>query len=348
MKISTGKTKFVIGKRPPPVNYSYSPFVDGVTQSMMGLLFECQEKARKAIVLGLTEATPSKPLIFGDLSHETLDQYYTGMKEKYINTHAEAVTAGPVWIENACEKWYKKNPRATSDAREIVEESAGILNVMFPEYSAHWWEADHEFEWLGIEEKFYLPIDIGDVGSDVKPILTGKMDGRIRMKATKEVWLFETKNKSQMSDKLGIVLPLDLQVGTYLTAIGKMMPNEVVNRCMYNMIKRPGERQGKKETWAEFLKRLAEKVKANRADYFERYRIKMDEAEIAKHLLATELRMKWFVTWWRQASKDIKAVEMLWNGGACENKYGLCKFIRACANDDVGGLYVRPKAHAEL
>lgn len=338
--------KLAIKKK--PVSYSYSPFVDGVSQSMLAQWFECQEKARLSIVLGLTESTPSKPLIFGDISHEVLDQYYTDMKSGEIKTHGQAVASTEFFVERAVEKWYKKHPRASSEAQEIVEESAGLITVLFPEYSAHWWDQDINLEWLAIETVFKVPIDIGGKALEAKPFLTGKVDGIVREKKTGVIRLFETKNKSQFSEILGLVLPLDLQVGTYLTAAPHLI-KEPVNHATYNLIKRPGQRQGKKESRAEFLKRLRETVRANRKDFFERYKIKMDAEEIERHRFATELRVKAFVQWWQSihaAGKEQRSY--MWNGGACENKYGICKFIHGCASDDFSKFHVRPKAHAEL
>ena len=335
--------KLVIKSKAPA--YSYSPFKDGVSQSQLAQWFECQEKARLSTILGLTESTPSKPLIFGDISHEVLDQYYSAIKSGTLKKHAEAVALTEAFVNNAVDKWYKKHPRASAEAQDIVEESAGLITVLFPEYSAHWWEQDTGFEWLAIETVFRVQIYVGDTDD---AILTGKVDGIVREKKTGIIRLFETKNKSQFSEMLGLVLPLDLQVGTYLTA-APFLIKEPVNHATYNLIKRPGQRQGKKESRAEFLKRLRETVRANRKDFFERYKIKMDVEEIERHKFATELRVKAFVDWWKQTiGFGPKQRSLMWNGGACENKYGVCKFIHGCASDDFSKFHVRPKAHAEL
>ncbi len=332
---------------PKKVAYTYSPFVDGVTQSMLALQMECQEKARLAIILGLTESTPSKPLIFGAISHEILDQYYNGIRSGKIKTHAHAVASTSAFVDHACETWHKQNPRASVDAQEIVEDSAGILTVLFPEYAAHWHDDDHSYEWLKIEEKFRVEVDV--FGSAKPAILTGKIDALICEKKTGIIRLFETKNKSQMNDMLGLILPMDLQIGTYMTATQALMPDETIDHAMYNLLKRPGERQGKKEDRKGFLKRLGEKVRENRKDYFERFRMKFDAKEIEQHKFATELKIQKFVDWWIEESKRVgDNRSLMWNGGACENKYGVCKFIHACASNDRSKFFVRPKAHAEL
>lgn len=339
--------KLVIRKPAVKKPYSFDPRVDGVTQSQIATWLECREKARLTIIEGLTSRGASRPFIHGNVMHGALDRQYTYMMTTPNPELKDAVAAVPRYVDHAVKAWRKENTTAGSEALEILEEAAALSLVIHHFYIKHWWKDDTAITWKGVEEQFKVPINVWDSKGKSQIVwLVGKRDGEFEDKR-KQPWLFETKNKGQFSAKIGEVLPLDLQLGTYLTSLTiqkKIFPKFV----RYNLVRRPQEKRKQTETLRDFAERIGANIAKDPNHYFQRFDMELGKQELEQHMLGLEMRVQEFYRWWEWSMERKGKMDLLWNGGACENKYGTCHALPVCANGDRGNHEVRSKVHPEL
>lgn len=317
-----------------PRKYSYSPFVDGITQSNLSQWLDCREKCRKSLLLGFSGLDCSKPLIFGSISHEMLDIGYSYLREnKKIPKTISMV---------ALEKWKKQNPQSHRMSFEIAEESSVILHYLLPIYFSYYKKQDEEIEWKSLEEEFCS--EISTVHGTVK--VKGKMDAVVLVRG-KEA-LFETKNKGRISPMLMEVLPLDLQLDSYLTILGRRSASRT-KKVIYNIIKRPGERRKQEESLNDFGKRIAEKAEKSPEEFFQRFEMVYTLEDLEKKEKRFEHLVQQFTDWWVKSSKLAPLeIDPGYNHQACEGKYGTCEFLTSCSRGTLDNLFLRSKAHPEL
>jgi hypothetical protein len=135
-------------------------------------------------------------------------------------------------------------------------------------------------------------------------------------------------------------MPFERQVNLYLNAIDKMQGNPA--EVLYNVVRRPGLRQGKFETTNAFVKRIADDV-GNRPDwYFFRLKMTVERRDLQQFDQELTAVLSAFAGWQRGEIGSWK------NSDACENKYGVCPYIKKCANGETTGLYKRSVVFREL
>lgn len=319
--------------------YSYDPMRDGVSQTMLGLWLECREKSRLNTLMGLTPKGCSKPLTHGTISHAAVEEYNKGLQNKTIRKLDDAYNLVKSWVEIGYTSWKAENPNADSYALEFAEESAAILFVLLPRYFKFWWSVDASVSWEKVEERFRVSIG---AAADI----VGQYDGVFRPRgALKELWLMETKNKAQFADRMMEFLPLDSQLGIYLTALHHSTQEDPTG-VRYNLIRRPGERRKVNESLTSFVSRIESNVAKDPAHYFVRYNIKLDAWEKREHRARTVRLVNSFVHWWK--TEDHSKRDLLWNSQACDGRYGVCPNLSICSHRDKSFHYVREHVSPEL
>ncbi len=327
-------------KRAAKTGYTYDPRRDGVSQSMLGTWLNCREKARLNILQGWSALGTSKPFTFGTISHGVLERAYAAIRAGKIKKVDHLLERTKGWMEESLEAWREENPKRTTDADDLAEECAAIIFEMHPRYFFHWFKEDTEVEWMHVEDKFSIPIKMPD--KEMVPMV-GRFDGSFMLK--KKLWLLETKNKSQWPERLGEILPLDIQLGYYLTAlyaIKQMEPHGV----RYNLLRRPGERRGANESLVAYVKRIGGNIAKKPDHYFQRLEIRLEQSEREEHRFRAEKLVTEFYLWWK--NEDHAKRDLLWNSGQCESKFGVCNNIAICANNDTSGHYIRAVVSPEL
>jgi hypothetical protein len=158
----------------------------------------------------------------------------------------------------------------------------------------------------------------------------------------KRLRLFETKTRGRINDDTtSAVLPHEMQVNIYLGAILDM-EGEYPSGVLYNIIRRPQLRLKKGEDLKQFSKRIADDVAARPDFYFIRLQMGMSKQEIDAAKQDLEGIMAEFLAWWNGDLPHYR------NSDHCENKYGVCQFLKKCSNGDTTGLYRRGKVFMEL
>ncbi len=333
MRIKMAKTK---------PTYDYDPTVDGVSQSMIGTWLSCREKARLNIILGLSSIqNNSKPLIFGSISHGVLERGYRLMRASKVPSLGGIVAYMDNWVNEALDDWKEENPKRNTDAEDSAEECAAIIQELLPRYFEHWFAEDSKVKWMHVEDQFKVPLQMPD-GKYVN--MVGQFDGSY-FDQKKRLCLFETKNKSQFPERLAELLPLDLQLGYYLTALAATT-KKTAHLVRYNLIRRPGERRGQQESLPNFCRRIGENVAKKPDHYFVRLDIRLEEQERQTHMFRAQKLVEEFYHWWK--TTDPKEKDLMWNSGSCENRYGVCGNLLICANNDKSGHYVRDAVSPEL
>jgi PD-(D/E)XK nuclease superfamily len=335
-KIMIKRTKPAPPKRKAGYSKSYDPWTDGVRQSLLLEWLECRQRARAHVILNLESKHLSKPLTFGDLSHQCIASCYLAINRGELKFHEDAAQMVPTWIDwaIACFKQEHSITKFTTDQEDLIEECASILQALLPGYFKHWWERDKkEVEWLGVEEEFSFKPE----GFDAP--ITGTIDGRFKKKSTGGIWVLETKNKGRWNeDALIDWLPLDLQCQMYQVAC-KYISKKTPAGVRYNILRRPQERRKVAESLKDFTARIQDNATKKPEHYYVRIDMQTTKAEVE----AAENRLRHltheFLTWWDTIQGvDKKTLDPMYNSAACESKYGTCQYLRFCASGATDGL----------
>jgi hypothetical protein len=309
----------------------YDPVKDGISYSNLVKWMECREKS-KLHLAGWTPKLKSFPLTFGTVVHEILHLGYEGMRMGKF-----ATTPNPRQVKRMIKKvekqWLAENTRASSITMEHFELALLFSEAVLPIYFDYW-TADRLVEWQEVERFFRVPWKLPD-GS--KTELIGRKDICFKRLKRRGIWLTETKTSSRIDEEALItLLPIEQQTMLYCVA-HLLETKKYPVGVLYNVIRRPGLRRGAKESIKAFAKRCADDVDKRRSHYFLRLEMAVGKAEIDK--AKKELgEVIWdFVRWHRGQSPHYK------NTSACQNKYGRCEFLRACASRDFRALYMRNK-----
>lgn len=340
------KFKFSINmKNPLPSKKEielYDPRKHGVRQSMLSTWLTCREQARLQTIHGWKTAGASVPFIYGTLSHGVLKCVYRGLRDSRIPDLKCVHDGLSLFMHESELEWLKEIKTPTTAQKDIKEDSCAILMKKLPFYFSRWWDEDSSVKWSMVEDKFMIPIEMGD--GEVVPLI-GTFDATYYTKSG-DLWLFETKNKARWPDNIGTFLPLDLQVGIYLTALKTIYKKTPVG-VRYNLLRRPGEKRKKEETLAEYSDRIAANVEKDPDHYFQRLEVELTDTERNEHVDRTTYLVEQFYEWWKETMLHPSTRDLMWNSGACENKYGVCSMLDACANSDFSGYRREPHAEAK-
>lgn len=322
----------------------YSPERDGVTFSLLTTWKNCREKAR-IFLNGWASKRNSLGTVYGGLTHGVCQRMYEDVKRGRLTE-----LPSEQYIKKLCQKveaiWKEENPRADAESLQYLEFSMILIEALMPLYFKYW-KKDFSLFWDRIESEFKVPIEIEHPnGRITKTFVRGKMDGSYRRKATsKRPWLLETKTKSNLGERgegdLADILPHELQVNIYLVHLWwleKVLPEGL----LYNIIRRPGLRQKKKESVVKFARRVAEDVKRRPEYYFVRIQMSVEKKDLVKNELELRDMVSDFILWWNGHTGHYK------NSDYCQNKFGVCPNLQICARGDYAGFYKRETVFREL
>lgn len=322
----------------------------GITQTALSVFLACPEQFRILYCEGWESAKFRLPIEFGDRFH---------------HCHEFLGTAEPEKVARDWEKKYNKpGLLPESDFRDL-QTSAAILPILFRNWQQFYAEPNAKWQWLYRERTFrhmYHGIP-----------LRGKWDGVLRedpCTGKDSVWLHEIKTKAIIDEEtLDTSLHLDLQTMLYLLTltthcqeVGWPAPRGVI----YDVIRRPGLKQGQEETREQFLERIeadiqgrslimpsgTKKKGAGPDHYFKRWR----------HTLGKDALENWerkvlfpiiqrVIHWW-ECGKDLKHPfdnpEHYINPLALVGKFGPCETYEAITQNDYSHLKPRKAMFPEL
>jgi|GEM_PF-4083099 len=251
--------------------------------------------------------------------------------------------------------WQGQNPKVTGKKAEQMDYVLGLCEKVLPAYLKRWngdyprekkykmgCNVVHIKKWMSFEEIWKEPYKF-DSGF-LSVFLRGKFDG-VFMDKNGDLWLLETKCLSIIKeDEIMELLPLDIQCMLYLLAIYlkyKKKPKGV----LYNIVRRPGLRQGKSETLKQLLGRVEKDVNhPKRQDhYFKRIEMAIDWSEVEE----------WQRTFLNPVLMEIRE----WSMGGCRtymnpdsltSKYGRCELYHLIVHDAKRNFFRRKMVYNEL
>jgi len=316
----------------------YDPVRDGVTFSILSQFRRCREMARLSLK-GITSIGQSGSMVFGNIAHATLQTVYGANAVVKRPPNPNRVLAELRTVESL---WKEDNPRADRDALESLEFTMILSEAIMPFYFQYWKDDFAKVKWIAAEKEFKLPIHVQSPHregmKDIIPV-RGKMDANFER--GKDLWLFETKTKSQIEDDvIADMLPHELQVNLYMWAMRRIYKRDPKG-VRYNLIRRPQLRIRKAETVAEFARRCVADVKARPDFYFIRLDMQVTHQDLVKFELEFQDLLEDFVGWW-YGGPHYK------NSDECRNKYGRCHFLPICGRKDYATFYRRDRVFREL
>ncbi len=255
----------------------------GVTQSMLSRYLVCKERFRINTIEGLYPTdTFNKSLEFGNMWH-VCEEHFQG---------------GNDWITALREYRDKLQKKYPMQQAEVVN----WYRICLLEFTVYikFWEKHSDVVAktpLFQEEVFQVPFTLPS-GRIV--FLRGKFDSVDLIGKGKEagIYLQENKTKSGPNEQqIKRQLTFDLQTMIYLCALqwknehdekGKGLPapeyryGSPIGGVRYNVIKRPLQYQGKKETAEEFYTRLAGIIEKEPEQWFMRWKVEITQEDIEK------------------------------------------------------------------
>jgi hypothetical protein len=316
-------------KLPKKAKLFYDYMRDGATQTLLLEFAACRRRAELAYVEGWSTEHSSNAMTFGTLFHGCLEALYHNCTGKPKPTN-EALKLIIHKVLNNFRLVVEKERFWSLEDAESNELNKAFLYMLLPLYVQKYWKPDSEKKWVRNETVFKqtfrgLP-------------MTGKFD-RVAENKHKEIWVYETKTKSRIDPTLQDRLSFDFQSNYYILNVWLEL-GRFPTGFVYDMIQRPGQRQGMKESLKDFVGRVADTVDDS---YFQR-------------IVVTRTKQE-FEQWLEQDLDPLIGEFMLWRRGAlptyrnaasCETRYGACKFLKVCGLGTYTGLYKRKVLFPEL
>ena len=268
---------------------------DGVSQGFIHYFLACREQTR--LVYKELWTSHYEPLFreFGSAFHWLLAEIYGKYKSPQLPTVKRMINQYDVL-------WRKENPRPNQARLNQQELVYGLCEKVLPAYLKRYdgdlttgkykmgYNVIRPVKWIASEttwkQKHIVPIPkLGYLGEVIpksfEVFIRGKFDQVFEDKKGK-LWLFETKCLSVINeDEIMQLLPEDIQCLLYLLAI-KLIYKKKPAGVLYNIVRRPGLRQGKDETLKGLLARVEKDINTpNRQNhYFKRIEMAIDWSEI--------------------------------------------------------------------
>jgi hypothetical protein len=318
-------------KKASPVREPWDLFKHGISASKILLWLACREQFRLTAKEGWRSIDEKLPFAFGGVGHDMLDQ----LRGK--SHHPSARVIGNV--ADAVELKYRKRKGRLTSAQELAFQSwFGVCVATVNAYCVRWdgdWTGTYKHgnntakpdKWLASERRFKIPFVL-ETGQTIS--LNGIWDALFETKRQK-LWVQDTKFLSRIDDGILLdMLPFDLQMNLYLWACWKefdCVPQGVV----FDIVRRPGHKQGKTEQLQPFLSRVAAEL-MNPVKFSHNF-IRLEMVKLKRELV------EWENTQLRPILEDIR----MWHEGetphyinptALVSKYGPCDMFGPIVRGD--------------
>lgn len=301
----------------------------GVTQGLLTTFLRCRQEAAYWMQ-GLESMRTSQALQFGTMAHIVLETVY-GTKRVGPPSRNEVFRA----LERAKNEYLKeRGGRLSAEEAEFMEANMALLEAVMPHYFTNYKKDFTKMKWAELEKKFQVSSPVDGV------TMTGRRDGAYWV--GKELWLRENKTKGRIEeDVLSDTLAFDFQNSFYIYSLVKdykVWPKGV----LYDIIRRPGERQKQGESLVNYKRRVEERVILEPDFYFVRYEISIPKTEHARFVQEVEDIIREFKDWLEKKLPTYR------NTSSCIQRFGPCRFLPICANNEMGLYRKREELFPEL
>ncbi len=241
--------------------------MNGITQSMLSSM-SCPYKFYLGCN-GIGTGKDTFPIYFGSMIHECLEYCHRE------NNFEE------VYVKKNINKFITQEK--TNLEPEEIERASLYTMVILPLYSKFYTD---NFEIYSLEKEFAVKF--------FNALLRGKIDGIIKLNKNKSYTLFEHKTKSRIDLDVINFLELNFQVLYYIISAEKLFGIKI-NSVLYNIIRTPSIKQGRKETLSDFKMRLKFDIERRPDFYFIRH-----------NTIITDKQKKEFKIELKNIMKDVK------------------------------------------
>lgn len=247
-------------------------------------------------VLGIRSTDRKEAMEYGSIYHK-ITEVGANMGNTY--TKAKMVKYMSDWIQR----------------RYPQQESVLLAKIAVAQYHLHreWMKSKPSFSYIEAEPVFAEPYKLPPLMFSTEEIqirvpaveilLRGRIDGVIEVNG--ELWLEENKTKSRIDmSALADTIPENIQVMFYAVA-ASIKYKRRVKGVIYNVIRKPGQRQRQKESDEEFVKRIEQEIVDNPNYYFHRLAYSFPSGAIEKWKREELNPLLYHIyLWWRSIEKN--------------------------------------------
>lgn len=311
----------------PPIKWDKE-----MTNSARSTFLACRKKFEWQYLRRLSPRAPSVPFLVGGLVHNGLERMYV---EKDFDEAAERETAAA-----ACEKVSMEASLTPDQSDKLWQQQAMVIGILRG-YAKHHLEEDlKKWEVVGAETSFVHPLPVA--GWKYR----GKRDMVVRLKKNGKIGLVEHKTAGRLDANYIAKLPLDSQILGYAKSmeLEKKPLGKLPDFIVYNVIKKSQLRQGAKETFDAFRKRIEDEYVHNPSVYFYREVLSFSERDVRRF---EEERARFTV----EMQRAIDDQYFYMNTQHC-TAMGVCPYMRLCIEgpnkSNLVHYKVRASVHPEL
>jgi hypothetical protein len=284
-------------KLPKKLPYKGWRLEHGVSQSLLQKFVICKDRYHKKAVLGLKPTDRKEAMEYGTIFHKLIEE---GAKmQKYSRL-----------IMTQIMNEYMQSKKLNSP------ESLLLCKIAIEQYDKYkQWEANKpKYHYIAQEPVFAEPFVVPATRFNPCPeisiniprievLLRGRIDEVIEING--ELWLQENKTKSRIDlAVLQDTIPENIQVMFYAVA-ASIKYGRPVKGVIYNVIRKPGQRQRQKESDADFLKRIASEIEDQPSYYFYRLAYQFTPGAIEKWEREELIPLLYSLyIWWKSIEKN--------------------------------------------
>lgn len=268
----------------------------GIGYSFLCRFLVCRDRFRVHAIEGLGTADRFNHLLeFGSMWHAC----------------EEATHAKKPWQE-ALQKYTNSLVAKYRMQQEEVVKWQWYVNSEFPVYLDYWRKHPDTKSRVPISQEQVFNVEY-PLPSGHKVWLKGKWDGINQL--SDGIYLWENKTKGDIDEqqlKRQLSSGFDLQTMLYLVALmyestgGGEMQAQPVLGLDYNVIKRPRQYQGKKETAEQFFERLHGIIRKSPSEFFMRWKVQISPGDIAKFRRLCLDPILENLCWWWEAEAGVE------------------------------------------
>lgn len=269
----------------------------GVSQSLLQKFTVCRDRYHKATVLGLKSTDRKEAMEYGTIFHKLIEvgaemgdkytrikmvRYMQGYMAKHFNNEQSLLLAKIAIAQyHVYKEWEKDLPRYKYiDQEPVFAEKIKLPPTSFnpcPEISIN------------------IP--------EVELTLRGRIDEVIELPSG--LWIQENKTKSRIDiATISDTIPENIQVMFYATA-ASLHYGRPIKGIIYNIIRKPGQRQRQKESDELFVERIADEIRKQPNYYFYRLPYEFGPGALEKWKREELLPLLYQVyIWWKSIEKN--------------------------------------------
>ena len=289
-------------KKPTKLPYKgWNPTLHGVTQSLVQKFIGDKDRFHKHAVGGLRETNRKEAMEYGSIFHKLVElgakmgSKYTPllmlkamnkfMKGRYDNEQSTKLCKIAIAQYTEYRKFIAKKPKHDYIAAEPV---FGPPDTLFELPPVH----------FNPNEVISINIPRG-----IKIPLRGRIDGVLNKNG--HMWIEENKTKSRIDVPFLLnTVPVNIQVMFYVVC-SQLKYKRPCRGVVYNVIRKPQEKQRVKETDEDFIARIVENIKLRPTHYFYRLEYEFQPGQVEKWTREELIpALMSIYLWWKSIEKN--------------------------------------------